>query len=98
MANIIIKPIISEKVTALTEKSNRYGFWVARKANKLEIKKAVEKHFNVTVENVNTMVTGGGRKNTKYTNRGMAITGTPVRKKAIVTVKEGDVIDLFGNI
>ncbi|HLP12135.1 MAG TPA: 50S ribosomal protein L23 [Flavobacteriales bacterium] len=98
MANIIIKPIISEKVTALTEKSNRYGFWVARSANKIEIKKAVEKHFNVTVETVNTMVTGGGKKNAKYTNRGVSLTAAPVRKKAIVTVKQGDVIDLFGNI
>jgi len=98
MANIIIKPIISEKITALTEKSNRYGFWVARTANKIEIKKAVEKHFNVTVENVNTIVTGGGKKNAKHTNRGLTLAGTPVRKKAIVTVKQGDTIDLFGNI
>lgn len=98
MANIIIKPIISEKVTKLTEKSNRYGFWVARSANKIDIKKAVEKHFNVTVESVNTMRTGGGKKNLKYTTRGIALTGTPVGKKAIVTVKDGDVIDLFGNI
>ncbi len=98
MANIIIKPIISEKVTMLTEKWNRYGFWVDRKANKIEIKKAVEKHFNVTVENVNTMVTGGGRKNAKQTNRGISEAAAPVRKKAIVTVKQGDIIDLFGNI
>jgi large subunit ribosomal protein L23 len=98
MANIIIKPIISEKVTALTEKNNRYGFWVARTANKIEIKKAVEKHFNVTVETVNTMVTGGGKKNAKYTNRGVSYAAASVRKKAIVTVKQGDVIDLFGNI
>jgi large subunit ribosomal protein L23 len=98
MANIIIKPIISEKITALTEKSNRYGFWVARTANKIEIKKANEKHFNVTVEDVNTIVTGGGKKNTKYTNKGIAEVGAPIRKKAIVTVKQGDTIDLFGNI
>ncbi|HYG51462.1 MAG TPA: 50S ribosomal protein L23, partial [Flavobacteriales bacterium] len=90
MANIIIKPIISEKVTALTEKRNSYGFWVARSANKIEIKKAVEKHFNVTVESVNTMVTGGGKKNAKYTNRGISYAAAPVRKKAIVTVKQGD--------
>lgn len=98
MANIIIKPIISEKVTNLTEKSNRYGFWVARSANKIEIKKAVEKHYNVTVESVNTIVTGGGKNITKYTNKGITQANIPVRKKAIVTVKQGEVIDLFGNI
>jgi large subunit ribosomal protein L23 len=98
MAGIIIKPIISEKMTNLTEKSNRYGFWVARNANKIEIKKAVEKHYNVTVETVNTMVAGGGKQITKYTNKGITTANIPVRKKAIVTLKQGDVIDLFGNI
>ena len=98
MAGIIIKPIISEKMTNLTEKTNRYGFWVSRKANKIEIKKAVEKHYNVTVESVNTMVTGGGKNITKYTNKGLSEANIPVRKKAIVTLKQGDVIDLFGNI
>ncbi len=98
MAGIIIKPIISEKMTNLTEKSNRYGFWVSRKANKIEIKKAIEKHYNVTVNAVNTIVTGGGKKITKYTNKGVTQANIPVRKKAVVTLKQGDVIDLFGNI
>ena len=98
MENIIIKPIITEKVTAQTEKFNRYGFWVARQANKIDIKNAVEKTYNVTVVAVNTMVKGGGKANVKYTNRGISKAPVPVRKKAVVTLAQGEVIDLYGNI
>lgn len=98
MENVIVKPIITEKVTGQTEKFNRYGFWVNREANKIEIKKAVEKTYGVTVLEVNTMRTGGGKESTKYTNRGVTQAHTPVRKKAIVTLKEGDIIDLYSNI
>jgi large subunit ribosomal protein L23 len=98
MENVIIKPIITEKVTAQTEKFNRYGFWVARQANKIDIKKAVEKTYNVTVIGVNTMVKGGGKANTKYTNRGISKAPNTVRKKAVVTLAQGEIIDLYGNI
>ncbi|MBX7093264.1 MAG: 50S ribosomal protein L23 [Flavobacteriales bacterium] len=97
MSTILIKPIITEKVTAESEKG-RYGFIVARKANKIEIRKAVESHYNVKVKSVNTVVTGGGKEATKYTNKGVVKASRPVVKKAFVTLVEGDVIDLYGNI
>ncbi len=98
MSTILIKPIITEKVTAQGEKYNRYGFVVNRRANKLEIKKAVEKHYNVSVKSVNTVTIGGGKAVTKYTNKGVVTAPKPVIKKAFVTLAEGDVIDLYGNI
>jgi len=60
--NILIEPIITEKMTDKSEKLNQFGFIVEKKANKVEIKKAVEKLYNVTVDSVNTMVYGGKRK------------------------------------
>jgi len=95
---IIIKPIITEKQTAITEKKeNRYGFRVSPKANKLEIKKAVEDLYNVTVEDVNTMNYSGKRKS-RYTKSGIINGKQAAFKKAIVTLKEGDTIDFFSNI
>jgi large subunit ribosomal protein L23 len=94
--SVLIKPIITEKVTAQAEKG-RYGFVVARTATKLEIKQAVEKHYNVKVAAVNTIVSGGGKENTKYTNKGIVKAAQPVVKKAIVTLAKGDVIDLYAN-
>ncbi|MCD7931767.1 MAG: 50S ribosomal protein L23 [Tannerellaceae bacterium] len=95
---IIIKPIITEKQTAITEKfQNRFGFRVSPKANKLEIKKAVEDMYNVTVEDVNTMNYSGKRK-TRYTKSGIINGKQAAFKKAIVTLKEGDTIDFFSNI
>ena len=96
MNNIIKKPLITEKATGATE-SNRYTFAVDRKANKLEIKSAVEKMFNVRVVNVNTLTYGGGKSSVKYTNRGIVEQPSKVWKKAIITVAEGETIDLFNN-
>ncbi|MDD2436339.1 MAG: 50S ribosomal protein L23 [Massilibacteroides sp.] len=95
---IIIKPIITEKQTAITEKMpNRYGFRVSPDANKLEIKKAVGDMYGVTVVDVNTMNYSGKRKS-RYTKSGV-ITGKQASfKKAIVTLKEGETIDFFSNI
>jgi len=95
---ILIKPILTEKQTAISDKfPSRYGFRVAPRANKAEIKKAVEEMYGVTVVSVNTM-NYDGKKKSRYTKSG-AITGkTPAFKKAIVTLKEGEVIDLFSNI
>jgi large subunit ribosomal protein L23 len=98
MSSIIIKPIITEKATAASEKMARYGFVVARKANKLEIKKAIEKHYNVSVKSVNTMLLGGGKEKMRNTIRGVAKSPVPIVKKAFVTLAEGDVIDLYSNI
>ena len=97
MNSIIKKPIITEKATAATEKSNRFTFAVDRKANKLEIKKAVEKMFGVNVVDVHTLTYGGGKSSTKFTNRGIVEQPSKVWKKAIVTVAEGETIDLYNN-
>ncbi|WP_347157139.1 50S ribosomal protein L23 [Pontibacter chitinilyticus] len=94
--NVLKKPLVTEKYAAMNE-VGKYTFEVERKANKVEIKKAVEKMYGVTVEKVATMRTNGKVK-TKYTKSG-AVSGrtTPV-KKAIVTLKEGDVIDFYSGI
>ncbi|MDR0573646.1 MAG: 50S ribosomal protein L23 [Tannerella sp.] len=95
---IIIKPIITEKQTAITEKTpNRFGFRVSPKANKLEIKQAVEAMYNVTVVDVNTMRYSGKMKS-RYTKSGVITGRQDSYKKAIVTLKEGDIINFFSNI
>jgi large subunit ribosomal protein L23 len=94
---ILIKPIVTEKMTGLTDKFNRYGFIVARKANKLQIKKAVEELYGVKVETVNTMVVGGKRKS-RFTKSGVISGRTVTRKKAVITLAEGDTIDFYSNI
>jgi len=95
---ILIKPILTEKQTAISESfPNRYGFRVAPKANKIEIKKAVEQLYGVKVDSVNTM-NYAGKKKSRYTKSGVISGRTPAYKKAIVTLKEGEVIDFFSNI
>ena len=95
---IIIKPIVTEKQTAITEKfPNRYGFRVSPDANKLEIKKAVEVMYGVNVESVNTM-NYAGKKKSRYTKSGIINGKTSAFKKAIVTLKEGETNDFFSNI
>ena len=95
---IIIKPIVTEKQTAITEKTpNRFGFRVSPKANKLEIREAVEKMYNVSVVDVNTMKYSGKQKS-RYTKSGVVSGRQDAFKKAIVTLKEGEVIDFFSNI
>ena len=94
---IIIKPIVTEKQTALTEKLNKYGFCVDIKANKIQIKKAVEDRYNVTVTGVNTLIIPG-KKKSRYTKAGIINGSTSAYKKAIVTLKEGDKIDFYSNI
>lgn len=94
---IILKPIVTEKMTQLGEKLNRFGFKVDRRANKIEIKKAIEKMYNVTVTDVNTMVIAPKRKR-RFTKSGAVEGKTPIYKKAIITLKEGDTIDFYSNI
>lgn len=95
--DILLKPIVTEKMTNQSEKFNRYGFVVARDANKLQIKKAVEEMYGVTVESVKTMIYNG-KKKVRYTKSGIMSGRTPVYKKAIITVAEGDTIDFYSNI
>ena len=94
---IIIKPVVTEKMTKLTDKFNRYGFRVKKDANKLQIKDAVEKMYNVTVVKVNTM-NYGGKKKSRYTKSGLLEGKTSAYKKALVTLKKGDTIDFYSNI
>ena len=90
----IIKPLVTEKMTKITDKQpNRYGFVVRPEANKLEIKKEVESLYNVTVVDVNTMRYDGKNKS-RYTKAGLLKGRTNAFKKAIVTVKEGTCIYL----
>ena len=97
MKTIIKKPIISEKATGLSEAFNRFTFAVDRTANKIEIKKAVEKMYGVQITEVRTMNYGGGKPSTKYTNRGVVEQPSKKWKKAVVTVADGETIDLFNN-
>ena len=94
---ILIKPIINEKMTSLAEKLNRYGFVVDKGANKVQIKQAVEKMYGVKVEAVNTQQYVGKVK-TRNTTRGIAIGRVNRSKRAFVTLKAGEVIDFYANI
>ena len=95
--NILIKPVITEKMTDESEKFNRFGFIVDRRANKLEIKDAVEKMYGVSVEKVRTMVYPGKAKS-RNTKGGVISGRTNSYKKAIIDVAEGESIDFYGNI
>ena len=95
--NILLKPIVTEKMTSQGDKFNRYGFLVAKNANKLQIKKAVEDMYSVTVDSVNTMRYGGKIKS-RNTKSGLLIGKTAATKKAVVTLAEGNKIDFYSNI
>ena len=97
LSEILIKPILSEKANAQQEKLRRYAFKVARKANKLEIKKAVEEFYGVNIVDVNTIMVAGKNK-TRYTKKGFVKGQKPSFKKAMVTVAEGENIDLYSAI
>ncbi|MCI5559804.1 MAG: 50S ribosomal protein L23 [Phocaeicola sp.] len=94
---IIIKPLVTEKITAASDKLNSFGFVVSPKANKLEIKQAVEALYNVTVIGVNTM-NYAGKDKSRYTKSGFIKGRSNALKKAIVTLKAGDTIDFFSNL
>ena len=94
----IVKPLVTEKINAITEKANnRFAFVVRPEANKLEIKAEVEALYNVTVEKVNT-INYAGKSKSRYTRTGIINGRTNAYKKAIVTLKEGDTIDFYSNI
>ena len=96
MTGILKRPIVTEKITALQER-RQYSFEVTLEANKIEIAKAVEKKFKVTVLSVRTLTVKGKRK-TQLTRRGRFEGRTNTWKKALVTLKEGDKIDYFENV
>ena len=94
---IIIKPIVTEKMTAQGEKLNRYGFIVDRAANKIQIKAAVEQMYNVTVDDVNT-INYHGKKKSRFTKAGLLRGRANHFKKAYVTLHGEDKIDFYANI
>lgn len=94
---IIIKPILTEKMTIQGEKLNRYGFIVNPQANKLQVKQAVENLYGVVVTDVNTCNYMGKFKS-RYTKAGLLSGRTNRYKKAVVTLKDGDTIDFYSNI
>lgn len=96
-SEVLIKPILTEKANAQQEKLRRYAFKVAKKSNKLEIKKAIEAFYGVTVIGVNTVVAPAKNK-TRFTKAGFIKGRKPSYKKAYVTVAEGEEIDLYANI
>lgn len=97
LSEVLIKPVLSEKINKQTDKMNRYAFIVGRKANKLEIKKAVEQFYGVQVTDVNTAVMPGKAKS-RNTKAGVVSGRKPAKKKAYVTVAEGETIDLYSTI
>lgn len=94
---VIMKPIITEKMTHMGEKLNRYGFMVDRRANKLQIKQAIKDLYGVDVASVNTMVFSGKNK-TRFTKTGVIAGRTSTYKKAIITLVKGETIDFYSNI
>lgn len=94
---ILIKPIITEKAEKISEGRNGYSFVVDRKANKIEIKKAVESMYNVAVESVNTLVMPAKSK-TRSSRSGVVEGRKSAFKKAIVKLGEGEEIDFFGDL
>lgn len=97
LSEVLIKPILTEKANAQQEKLNRYAFKVSRKANKLEIKNAVESFYGVAVADVNTVVVPGKNK-ARFTKAGYIQGVKPAYKKAYITLAEGETIDLYANI
>ncbi len=95
--SILKRPVVSEKATRQGEKLRQYGFIVDKNANKIQIKKAVEQMYGVTVESVNTMIMRG-KTVMRGTKSGVTKGIKGRKKKAVVTVKEGDVIDFYSSI
>jgi len=95
--DIIKKPVITEKMTDIGEKLNRYGFIVDKRANKVQIKNAIEEIYGVGVKNVNTM-NYPGKSKSRFTKAGFISGKTNAFKKAIITIADGETIDFYSNI
>jgi large subunit ribosomal protein L23 len=94
---IIVRPVVTEKMNAQADGLKKYGFIVNKKANKVQIKKAVENLYGVTVESVNTMFYAGKRKS-RFTKTGYVSGRQNAFKKAVVTLRKGEIIDFYSNI
>ncbi|HVA98286.1 MAG TPA: 50S ribosomal protein L23 [Bacteroidia bacterium] len=94
---VLIKPIITEKMTSMGEKFNRYGFVVDSRVNKIQVKVAVEKMYGVTVNSVN-VINYVGKIKTRNTTKGVVSGRVNKNKKAIVTLKKGETIDFYSGI
>ncbi|MGZ5285985.1 MAG: 50S ribosomal protein L23 [Flavisolibacter sp.] len=97
LSEVLIKPILTEKANGQQDKLRRYAFRVDRRANKLEIKKAIEEFYGVNIVDVNTLVVPGKNK-TRYTKKGFTKGQKQAYKKAMVTVADGETIDLYSAI
>ena len=95
--DILIKPILTEKATNESEVRNTYTFLVSKNANKVEIKKAVESSYGVSVKKVRTRIYGAESR-TRYTKRCIQNSKKGSYKKAVVKISEGDRIDFFANL
>jgi large subunit ribosomal protein L23 len=95
--DIIVRPVVTEKMNAQADGLKKYGFIVNKMANKVQIKKAVENLYGVTVESVNTMFYAGKRKS-RFTRTGYVSGRRNAFKKAVITLREGDIIDFYSNI
>lgn len=97
MRNVLVRPLITEKMNDLTESKLKYGFVVNLNSNKIEIAKAIKNKFNVDVVAINTIKYKGKTKS-QFTRKGRFEGKTPNFKKAIVTLKKGQTIDMFGEV
>jgi large subunit ribosomal protein L23 len=97
LTEVLIRPILTEKANAQQEKLRRYAFKVSKGANKLEIKKAVEEFYGITVVDVNTVIVPG-KARSRSTKAGLIVGRKPGYKKALVTLAVGETIDLYSNI
>ena len=97
MSEILIRPLVTEKMTGIQEKQGKYGFVVALTANKIEIKKAIEKNYGVTVMQINTLRYDGKTKS-RNTKAGVVSGRSASYKKAIVKLAAGETIDFYSNI
>ncbi len=95
--DILIKPHITERTALMSEKENKYVFFVHLNANKIQIKGAIEAMYGVSVDSVNTLISPG-KKKSRYTKSGILQGKTSAKKKAIVRIAEGDTIDFYSNI
>lgn len=93
---VLVRPLLTEKLTGLQEKRNQFAFVVNEHANKIEIKKAVESKYGVSVVSVNT-ITKNGKQKVQFTKKGVMVGKKDDVKKAIVTLKKGDIIDFLKN-
>lgn len=97
LTDVLIRPVLTEKVNKQMEKLRSYTFIVDRKSNKIEIKEAVEKFYGVKVSSVNTLIIPAKTKS-RNTKSGVIVGRKPAKKKAIVVVAEGEEINLYGEI